>query len=90
MGAAIEFPHLFPIADHGAVTGGSKKRWDTCAPGADALGKSSLGIQFELYCSLEDHLFQEFVFAYVGPDVFAYLSVSKQKSQPEAVYADIV
>src|SRR5271156_4695189 len=87
---SIKFASLLIFSDNRANTGRRKERWDSRTACPYPLGKCSLRNQIELNSSLENHLFQQFIFADIGADVFSYLPRREQEAHAKTVHTNVV
>jgi hypothetical protein len=88
--AALEFPRLFVLGDDCAVSGRCEERWNAGSAGSDALGKCTLGREFQVDFLFQDHLFEQLILTDIATDVAANLAGGQQQTHPVAIDADIV
>jgi len=90
IGTALELACFFPFGDDRANTGGRVEGGNTGTSGTNPLRECPLRNEFQLDSAVQDHLFQQFVFADVRSDVMHDLPGSEQKAVTNSIDSDIV
>ena len=88
--AAVEFAGFFLFGDHCAYACRREKGGNASSPSANTFRKRSLRHQVEFNFALQNHLFQQFIFANVGSNVLPNLSGCEQQADAKAIHAGVV
>src|ERR1700677_560707 len=86
----VEISDFLALRNHCADAGSGKKRGNSSAPGADALGKRALRIEFEFQFTREIQTREDLVLADVARDHLLDLARFKQNAEANPVDTSVV
>src|ERR1700686_203379 len=90
VGTPVELACFFTLGNQSSHSRRRKEGRNPRSRGANTLRKCPLWTKIELHCSIQHHLFQQFIFADVSSDVPLDLTIRQQHAHAKTVYASVI